>query len=394
MTNFCTLFNSAYLTRGVALYESLERNCVDFHLYIFAFDDKCYDVLKEMDLASATVVSMDEFEDETLLSVKKERDKGEYCWTCTSSVILFSIKKFGLESCTFLDSDLYFFSDPKILIEEMEENSVSIIEHRYTEGIKIDWISKRIEVGEMEKRILSGVSQDDKRFLLDFYEKDLDLYKLKEDFSTEEKIRIRDILHSAGHNLFSDFGKYCVQFMTFKNDKNGMEVLENWRNDCINWCYAKVEDGKFGDQKYLENWEKKYKGIISLRNLGGGVAPWNIKQYDFVLKTGKIIGKEKKTGREFALIFYHFAALRFFRVIYKLFNITLFMRKRVQYANEDFGGMNEDEIKLIYRPYMAHMEKIRKRIAEIDRTIDPVGFYRQYKFFENLFLKNKRRIET
>ena len=36
--NYCTLFDSHYLTRGLIMYESLKRNHRDFHLYIFAFD--------------------------------------------------------------------------------------------------------------------------------------------------------------------------------------------------------------------------------------------------------------------------------------------------------------------------------------------------------------------
>ena len=45
--NYCTLFDSFYLTRGLAMYESLKRQTGNFHLYIFAFDDDTYSFLKK-----------------------------------------------------------------------------------------------------------------------------------------------------------------------------------------------------------------------------------------------------------------------------------------------------------------------------------------------------------
>ena len=66
MYNFCTLFDSFYLTRGVAMYRSLEETGEDFHLYIFAFDDVSYDVLTKLNLTYATIISLKEFENDEL----------------------------------------------------------------------------------------------------------------------------------------------------------------------------------------------------------------------------------------------------------------------------------------------------------------------------------------
>ena len=106
MLNFCTLFDSGYLLRGLAMYQSLAKYCKDFHLYIFAFDDKAYQILKKLCLPKTTIISLKEFEDKKLLSVKPTRTKVEYFWTCTPSVILYAIKRFNLKICTYLDADL------------------------------------------------------------------------------------------------------------------------------------------------------------------------------------------------------------------------------------------------------------------------------------------------
>lgn len=247
MLNFCTLFNSVYLSRGLTMYDSLKKYSSDFHLYVFAFDDDCYHFFLDRKFDHITVISLQDFEDEELLAIKEDRTAGEYCWTCTPSVIKYVLDNFAVESCTYIDADLYFFSSPKVLIDEVGDKSVLITEHRYTE--KYD--------------------------------------------QTETS------------------GKYCVQFIYFKNDARGRIVLEWWRNACLDWCYGRFEDGKFGDQKYLDDWCARFEGVHELQHLGGGVAPWNIQQYSFSRKKGQILGKEYATNRSFELVFVHFHALIF-----------------------------------------------------------------------------------
>lgn len=246
--NFCTLFNSAYLSRGITLYNSLCKVSDNFHLYVFAFDDLTYEYLSQRNYSNLTVISLKEFEDNQLLSVKNTRTAGEYCWTCTPSTILYCIEKYEINSCTYIDADMYFYSNPDILIAEMGSKSVLITKHRYTK--------------EYDQSDTSGI--------------------------------------------------YCVQFVTFKNDESGLKVLRWWRNSCIDWCYARNEDGKFGDQKYLDDWTTRFEGVHVLKHLGGGLAPWNIQQYDFKRISGKITGVSKTDGEEFYPVFYHFHDFKLF----------------------------------------------------------------------------------
>src|SRR5574344_2685231 len=99
MMNFCTLFDSGYLQRGLALYESSCRTCDEFQLYRMAFDDKAYDTLTKLELPHLSVVHLKEFETKELLAVKPTRSRAEYCWTCGPSVIWYFIKEFNLVSC-------------------------------------------------------------------------------------------------------------------------------------------------------------------------------------------------------------------------------------------------------------------------------------------------------
>ena len=280
MLNFCTLFDSHYLIKGLCLYESLKRVCSDFHLYIFAFDDRAWSILKSLQLEYVSVISLSEFEDNELLEVKKTRSKGEYCWTCTSSTILYCIQRFELSHCTYIDSDLYFFSDPKVLVDEMGENDVLITEHRYTP--------------KYDQSLTSG--------------------------------------------------KYCVQFMTFKNTENGLSVLNWWRNACLNWCHARYEDGKFGDQMYLDDWTIRFTGVHELKHLGGGVAPWNMQQYSFQEENSVLTGNEISSENKFDLVFFHFHGFSSKNIGFlHLFHLTNYQ-------------LSQTTKKLIFLPYISEFQ--------------------------------------
>jgi len=197
--NFCTLFDSNYLTKGLALYRSLEKHCENFHLYIFAFDKITLEVLRKLNLSGTTVISLKEFEDDELIGVKPTRTNAEYCWTATSSTILYVLEKYKVESCTYVDADIFFYSSPKPIFDELRDKSILLTEHGY---------------------------------------------------STEYKRKLK----------FS--GKYCVQFITFKNDKYGLTALRWWRERCLEWCFAHYEDGKFGDQVYLDRWPELFGDVV------------------------------------------------------------------------------------------------------------------------------------
>jgi hypothetical protein len=285
--NFCTLFDSYYMNRAIAMYHSLAAHCTNFHLYIFAFDTQAEEILKRMKLADVTVISLSEFEDERLLAIKSSRSKGEYCWTCTPSVINYSITRFDLDHCTYIDADLFFFSDPRPLVNELADDSVLITEHRYSK--------------KYAHLITSGI--------------------------------------------------YCVQFVTFRNTPDGMTVLNWWRDRCIEWCYDRFEDGKFGDQKYLDDWTTRFKGVHVLQHLGGGVAPWNVQQYELIFNDTGVVVTER-SGKTAPLIFYHFHAVRFYD------------------QHVDFGSfVFTEKAKDLYTIYL-------KKIREADRQLELYGFKR------------------
>lgn len=297
MLNFCTLFHSNYAAKGFTLYRSLVRVCPDFHLYVFAFDDETVAILKKMALPRMTVISLGEFEDPALLSVKPTRSVGEYCWTCTASTLLYCLSHYDIDHCTYLDSDLYFYQNPQYMIDEMGADDILITPH---------WFAP---------------------------EKD----------NSEE------------------VGKFCVQFVTAKNTPNALSIITEWRDECIDWCYSHYENGKLGDQKYLDKWPVVHSGVHVSENMGGGIAPWNMGRYQFHLERGFLYATELKQGITFPVIFchYHFIYTSSKAWFYKF--------------SYDTYSLDKNCIQLVFIPYCRELKRSFRVLKRLGYSNEVLG---------------------
>ncbi len=75
------------------------------------------------------------------------------------------------------------------------------------------------------------------------------------------------------------YGIYCVQFMPFLRDGSA-DIRRWWQDRVIEWCYARAEDGKFGDQKYLDDWPERFgEAVHVLSQPQWTQAPWNATRF-------------------------------------------------------------------------------------------------------------------
>lgn len=282
--SFCTLFAKNYLFKGLALYNSLKRNCQEFSLYILCMDGETYDLLKKLNLENVILVPLSEFEDEELARIKNTRSLGEYCWTCTASLVLYLLKKYqDLEMMSYLDADLLFFSDPAPIFEELGNGSILITEHNFSKEFK----------------------------------------------------------------RLAAYGKYNVQFVVFRNDRNALEALERWRTQTIDWCYSRGGDKKGGDQIYLNDWPERFKGVHVLQNNKLCLAPWSADQYRVDKKDGSIYVEGVK------LVFYHFHS----------FDINAENKFHLAAGSYRVGRMLKA---LVYRQYIEEIKWAIGLVAKVD----------------------------
>lgn len=234
--NFCTLFDSNYVSKGIALYLSLEKQTDDFVLYVMGMDRKCKEILNSIGFKHMIVECIDDVDSTELAEAKGNRSRAEFCWTCGSFFTDYFLHKYNLPDITYLDSDLMFFSSPKIVFDEFEQKNASV-----------------------------GLAPHFMKYPL--------------------------------------FGKYCVQYVYFKNDKDGRECLRWWRDECLKWCYSRVEDGKYGDQKYLDYFADRFNHVCETENRGVGVAYWNMNDSKF--KDGYTYYK----GSKWPSVFFHYSGI-------------------------------------------------------------------------------------
>jgi len=327
MYYFCTYFDHHYLTRGLALYRSLEKYCPYFCLFILCLSKECYDLLSQWNLGNIHLISIDDFEKDNfeLLQAKQNRSLVEYYFTCTPSLLLYIFKHYPeVDIITYLDGDLYFFADPKSIFDEIKNNSIAIVAHRFP-----------------------------------------------------RHLRHKEV-----------YGKFNVGWLSFRRDKNALSCIKWYQKKCIEWCYDRVEEDRFSDQKYLDFFSKKFKGVIELQHKGANLAPWNIENYKLTMDGNKIYVDNQR------LIFFHFHG---FKHLFGCLYDTAFSSYKAK-----FTQFIRENIYVSYLNMLVQCEnEAQKKIGNITTNRIGGNGRSRYRLFEkispkslNLLRKAKRAMKS
>ncbi len=261
---YVTLFDSLFLPQALALHRSLERHAGPYRLWVLCMDEKAHAVLQRLALPNVELIRLADVETPELRRAKSDRNAGEYCWTLTPfSPRLVLDRDPGADRVTYLDADTWLVRSPAPVLEELEASGKSVL--------------------------------------------------------------ITEHAYAPEWDLADHSGKFCVQFVTFRRD-GGETVRRWWADRCLEWCYARSEDGKFGDQKYLDDWPERFpREVHVLRDKGLMQAPWNASRFP---------------PSEAAV--YHFHGLRLIR------------GRRVQLEGHGYD-LPDATRKVIYAPYLADL---------------------------------------
>lgn len=289
MEHFVTLFNSLFLPQGLALHMSMERHVREYVLWILCVDDETYEVLVCLDLPNVRRLKLSDLETPELLGVKQGRTIVEYCWTLTPLAPRFVFEADSTaERVTYIDADLWFRKHPKKLFDELNASGKHVL--------------------------------------------------------------ITDHGYAAEYDQSAKSGQFCVQFMTFTRD-GGETVRKWWEERCVEWCFARQEDGKFGDQKYLDDWPELFGDVVHvLRDKELALAPWNASRFPY--------------GNA---VFYHFHGLR------------LISENKIEIGNYFLpNGLRRDLYQAYYRDMRESLEKLHRVGVKLVPQTKTLGFARQY----------------
>ena len=290
---YFTYFDSRYLLRGIALIASLREVGDQSPVIVVALDEDVERFFEVVPVAGVTLITLPEIEsaDLELLAIKSTRSKVEYYFTLTSAVanfIMNSIPESKDHWLCYLDSDLLFFCNPDKVFFEYAYANILITPHEFSSKLK----------------------------------------------------------------HLTEYGQFNVGFIGWRTNAIGRRCVSNYRDRCIEWCFDRVEDGKFADQRYLDAWPKDYEGVVNLSGVPINISYWNIGTFELTSEGEFLcLGGEK-------LIAWHFSGL----VTRDHWNYSL-----SHCADEIIS--RPEVISRVYAPYVHKLRSIRKVAA------DAIGFH-------------------
>jgi hypothetical protein len=217
--HFCTYFDHRYAAKALAMWKSLKKHNGSATLHALCLSGASREIFARLQLPDVHLIPLQALEDVNpeLQKARSNRSLLEYYFTLTPCLPLFIFRTHpDVSRLTYLDADLFFFADPRPVLDEVGDDAVGLIEHRFPDKLA-----------------------------------NLEIY-----------------------------GRFNVGWMTFRMDAVTLECLETWRKQCLEWCYDRAESGRYAEQKYLDDWPDRFPRVHVIQHRGANVAPWNIDSCD------------------------------------------------------------------------------------------------------------------
>jgi hypothetical protein len=138
--SYCTYFDSGYLPRALALFDSIAAHGDTAPIWVLAMDDETEEYLNGLNRPGLNVLSpaMLEGTEPELANARANRSRMEYYFTCTPLLMRYVQNTFTHSDsiAIYLDADMFFFADPALALRALGKDSIGIVEHRHSNRLK------------------------------------------------------------------------------------------------------------------------------------------------------------------------------------------------------------------------------------------------------------------
>lgn len=227
----------------LCLHASLKAQGEPFRLQVLCFDAETEAVVRAEAEESLLAIPLVKFlvAEPDFAAVRASRSRVEFYFTATPVLIRHCFaREAEAERMTYLDADLFFFRPASEVFKEQGDASVGIVPHRFP----------------------------------------------------------RETPELLAHGI------YNVGWVSFHRDADGLACLEWWRERCLEWCHDYADAGRYADQGYLNEFPRRFAGVVSLHHPGVNAAPWNVEPPKLALREGG----HWMQGRP--IVFYHYQGVR------------------------------------------------------------------------------------
>jgi len=280
---FCTKLDHFYLDRGLALYSSLRETNPEAELHVLALSQEAEDFLNSKNLPGLSVIRLHTViaSEPALASARSTRTKAEFAFTLTPFLVCETLKDCPTnEWVIYVDADMLFFGPVAEALRHHQAADVVMSRHNFSDHMK-----------EQQR-----------------------------------------------------YGTFNTGFTAFRKTADGEKCAKWWAAQCLAWCHDRLENGRFADQKYIEQFPNIVPKAVGLDHPGVNCAPWNASGRRFTHRSGIALVDD------FPLILYHFAKV-------KRINASCIATRKTMQGVKNAKGMN----RCVYRPYAKALEDATSR---------------------------------
>lgn len=237
-----TYFDRRFLPQGLALIKSMIAHGRGVRLVALCLDDETDRVLTALRRPELIVMPLWRLEARypELLSAKANRSLLEYYFTLTPYLIAYAYDCFeDAQIIIYVDADIFFFDDPTKVTALMGEGLIGLTPHGFS--------------------------------------------------------------HANAHRE-ARAGRYNNGWMGFRRSEEAARCLQRYQRCCLASC-SEDAAGRYGDQKYLDDWSTHFAGVVDITHPGCNLAEWNIEDRPLTLEDGAV-----KVGGH-PLLFHHFSRI-------------------------------------------------------------------------------------